>query len=92
MDDPNTTLTVTLGDLADKVEERIRSGAYETPSEVVRAGLEALEREERAFEAELKAKVEEALADPRPWLSADEMSNRMRAYHRERLAKARDTV
>ncbi|MDP3254587.1 MAG: type II toxin-antitoxin system ParD family antitoxin [Bosea sp. (in: a-proteobacteria)] len=92
MDDPNTTLTVTLGDLAGKVEERVRSGEYESPSEVVRAGLEALAREERAFEAELKAKVEEALADTRPWLSADEMSNRMRAYHQERLAKARDTV
>lgn len=92
MDDPNTTLTVTLGDLAEKVEERVRSGEYGSPSEVIRAGLEALAREERAFEAELKAKVEEALADPRPWLSADEMSNRMRAYHQERLAKARDAV
>ena len=92
MDDPNTTLTVTLGDLAGKVEERVRSGEYGSPSEVVRAGLEALAREERAFEAELKAKVEEALADPRPWLSADEMSNRMRAYHQERLAKNRDAV
>jgi antitoxin ParD1/3/4 len=92
MDDPNTTLTVTLGDLAEKVEERVRSGEYESPSDVVRAGLEALAREERAFETELKAKVEEALADPRPWLSADQMSNRMRAYHQERLAKARDAV
>jgi antitoxin ParD1/3/4 len=92
MDDPNTTLTVTLGDLAEKVEERVRSGKYESPSDVIRAGLEALAREERAFETELKAKVEEALADPRPWLSADEMSNRMRAYHQERLAKARGTV
>lgn len=92
MDDPNTTLTVNLGALADKVEERVRSGEYHSPSDVVRAGLEALAREERAFDAELKAKVEEALADPRPWLSADEMSNRMRAYHQERLAKARDAV
>lgn len=86
MDDPNTTLTVTLGDWAEKVEERVRSGEYESPSDVVQAGLEALAREERAFKAELKTKVEEALADPRPWLSADEMSSRMRAYHRERLA------
>ena len=47
MDDPNTTMTVTLGDLAEKVEERVRSGEYDSASEVVRAGLEALEREER---------------------------------------------
>ena len=92
MDDPNTTLTVTLGDLAEKVEERVRSGEYDSPSEVVRAGLEALAREERAFEAELKAKVEEARADPRPWLSPDEMSARMRAYHAERSAKTRGDV
>ena len=92
MDDPNTTLTVTLGDLAEKVEERVRSGEYDSPSEVVRAGLEALEREERAFDAELKAKVEEAMADPRPWLSADEMSSRMRAYHAEQSAKIRGDV
>jgi antitoxin ParD1/3/4 len=92
MDNPNTTMTVTLGDLAEKVEERVRSGEYDSASEVVRAGLEALEREERAFNAVLKVKVEEALADPRPWLSADEMSVRMRAYHEEQSAKTRDPI
>lgn len=92
MDDPNATLTLTLGELAEKVEERVRSGAYESASEVVRAGLEALEREERAFDAELKAKVEEALADPRPCLSAEEVSARMRAYHAQRVAASRGDV
>ncbi len=92
MDDPNTTMTVTLGDLADKVEERVRSGEYDSASDVVRAGLEALEREERAFDAVLKVKVEEALADPRPWLSADDMTARMRAYHKEQSAKTRGAV
>lgn len=91
MDDPNT-LTVTLGEFVEKVEERVRSGAYDSASEVVRAGLEALEREERAFDAELKAKVEEALADPRPWLTAEEVSARMRAHHAQRLAASRGDV
>lgn len=88
MDDPNTTLTVALGELAEKVEERVRSGAYGSASDVVRAGIEALEREERAFDTELKAKVEDALADPRPWLKASEVSARMRAYHAQRVAES----
>lgn len=92
MDDANTTLTVTLGDLAEKVEERVRSGEYDSPSEVVRAGLEALEREERAFEAELKAKVEEALTDPRPSVPAAEVFARLRSRLDEREAREGETV
>lgn len=92
MDDPNTKVTVDLGDLAEKVEERVRSGEYESASDVLRAGLEALEREEREFEAVLKAKVEEALADPRPWLTADEVFERMEAYHRQRVAEAGEKI
>jgi len=88
MDDPNTTLTVTLGDLAEKVEERVRSGEYESPSEVVRAGLEALAREERAFEAILKRKVEESLADPRPSIPAAEVFANLEAHHRQRVARS----
>ena len=92
MDDPNTTLTVTLGDLAEKVEERVRSGEYDSPSEVVRAGLEALEREERAFDAELKTKVEEAMADPRPSIPADQVFARLRARLDELEAREGETI
>lgn len=88
MDHPNTTLTVTLGDLAERVEERVRSGEYDSPSEVVRAGLEALAREERVFEAVLKRKVEEALADPRPSIPAAEVFANLEAYHRQRVARS----
>ncbi len=92
MDDPNTTMTVTLGDLAEKVEERVRSGAYDSASEVVRAGLEALAREERAFNAVLKAKVEEALADPRPAIPMEEVFVRLRARLAEREAREREVL
>lgn len=87
MDDPNTKLTVDLGDLAEKVEERVRSGEYESASDVVRAGLEALEREEREFDAMLKAKVEEALADPRPSIPAEQVFANLEEYHRQRVAQ-----
>jgi antitoxin ParD1/3/4 len=88
MDDPNTMLTVTLGELAEKVEERIRSGEYESASEVVRAGLEALEREEREFAVMLKRKVEEAMADPRPSIPAAEVFANLEGYHRQRVARS----
>lgn len=92
MDDPNTKVTVDLGDLAEKVEERVRSGEYESASDVVRAGLEALEREEREFDAVLKAKVEEALADPRPSIPAAEVFAELRALHASRVAGKREKI
>jgi antitoxin ParD1/3/4 len=92
MDDPNTTLTVSLGDLADKVEERVRSGEYDSASDVVRAGLEALEREEQAFNAMLKERVEEALADPRPPVPMEEVFTRLRARLDEREAREREVL
>jgi antitoxin ParD1/3/4 len=42
-------ITVTLGDLQTGVDERVKSGAYNSASEVVRAGLRALQREEAAL-------------------------------------------
>ena len=37
------------------VRRRVKAGLYENASEVVRAGLRTLEREEREFEAKLAA-------------------------------------
>jgi antitoxin ParD1/3/4 len=37
------------------VLSRVKAGRYENASEVVRAGLRTLEREERLYEAKLKA-------------------------------------
>lgn len=87
MDDPNTT--VTLGDLAEKVTQRVRSGEYESATEVIRAGLEALEREERDFETMLKAKVQEAIADTRPSIPMEEVFAKLRARLDERDAAPR---
>jgi antitoxin ParD1/3/4 len=69
----NKPVSVTLGALGKAAEERVQSGQYASLSEVVRAGLRALEREEAEFDAILKRKVEEAFADPRPSLSIDEV-------------------
>ncbi len=50
------TRNVNLTDELDRfVLEKVESGRYENASEVVRAGLRTLEREERRYEAKLTA-------------------------------------
>ncbi len=97
----NKPITVTLGPLAERVEARVRSGAYASASEVIRAGLRALEREEamleRLFEpideddpkwlAYVRAKIEEADADPRPPVPAEVVRERILEWHREHAGR-----
>jgi antitoxin ParD1/3/4 len=78
----NKPISVTLGPLAKFAEERVESGYYASVSEVVRAGLRALEREEAEFDAILKRKVEEAMADPRPSLSMEEVRAAMELHRK----------
>ena len=78
-------ITVTLGDLQDHVEARVRSGAYASASEVVRAAIRALDREETAVNDWLRRKVEEAFDDPRPDIPAAEVFKKLRAHHTERM-------
>jgi antitoxin ParD1/3/4 len=70
-----------LGDLQKGVQTRVKSGAYSSASEVLRAALRALDREERAVEEWLRERVEESLADPRPNIPADRVFKRLRAHH-----------
>ncbi len=81
---PAKPITVTLGPLAEAVQSRVASGRYTSASEVVRAGLRALEREEDAVDALLRHRVEEALADPAPAIPQDEVFAALRARHASR--------
>ncbi len=72
-------VTVTLGSLSEMARARVETGRYGSVSEVVRAGLRALEREEQALDAILKARVEEALADPQPPIAQADVFADLRA-------------
>ena len=73
------TIRVDLGTLRRAVEERVESGSYATPDEVIRAGLLALQREEAGLNEWLTRLAEEALADPRPSIPAAQVFHQIRA-------------
>ena len=82
--------SVSLGDHFEKfAQEQIAQGRYQNVSEVVRAGLRMLEdyemtRQERL--GSLKTKINDAWDDPRPSLTAGEVSDQLEKHHREAVA------
>lgn len=72
-------ISVTLGPQQAALDARLASGAYGSASEVMRAALRALEREEAALDEILRRKVEASLADSRPNLPAEDVFARLRA-------------
>jgi antitoxin ParD1/3/4 len=82
-------ITVTLGELQERVDARVKSGAYTSASEVVRAGLRALDREEEALDELLRRKVQESLDDPRPDIPLEEVFDRLERKHALRMKASR---
>ena len=80
-------VTVTLGDLQDRVSARVKSGAYTSTSEVLRAAVRALDREDAAIDDWLRQKIAESLDDPRPEIPASEIFRDLRAHHARRLKR-----
>lgn len=78
-------ITVTLGKQQAILEEQLASGEFESASEVVRAGLMALEREKQARTEYYRRLVEEALNDPRPDVSLEDAFERLRLHHEKRV-------
>lgn len=83
-------ITVTLGDLQEHVEARVKSGAYASASEVIRAAVRSLDREEAAVNDWLRQRVDEAFADPRPNVSSRKVFKRLRAHHADQMKSERN--
>jgi antitoxin ParD1/3/4 len=82
-------MTITLGDLRKRVDARVKSGAYSSASEVMRAAVRALDREEAALRDWMRKRVDEALADPRPNIPAGRVFKRLREYHARQAKRVR---
>jgi antitoxin ParD1/3/4 len=78
-------VTVTLGAQQASLDKRLASGAYSSASEVVRAGLRALDREDAILEEILREKVRASLADTGPTRPAEEVFARLHAHHAEQV-------
>ena len=85
-------ITVTLGPLQARVDARLKSGAFSSASEIIRAAMRALDREDTALDEYLRHKVEAALADPRPSVPAEEVFARLRAHHAKQVKAAKRGV
>ena len=82
-------VTVTLGEMKARVDERVRTGRYASTSEVLRAGLRALDREEEALDDLMRLKIQQAFADPRPRLSLADAFADVRAHAAKRATDGR---
>lgn len=76
---------------ADYIDSLIASGSYATSSEVIRAGLRALQERDAAVERWLKNEVVPIIkamrAEPERAVSADDVFNEIRALHADRVSR-----
>ncbi|KKZ87492.1 CopG family transcriptional regulator [Rhizobium phaseoli] len=85
-------ITVTLGSQQKSLDARLQSGAYSSASEVIRAALRALDREEDALDEIMRRKIREAIDDPGPDIDADTVFERLEHLHAERVKAGRGGV
>lgn len=77
----SSPLTVTLGELKERVDARVRSGSYASASEVLRAAVRALDREDDTIQNALREEIERSLNDPRPSIPAAKVFAKLRQRH-----------
>ncbi|MDO3434499.1 type II toxin-antitoxin system ParD family antitoxin [Rhizobium sp. CBN3] len=85
-------ITVTLGSQQKSLDARLQSGAYSSASEVIRAALRALDREEDAIDEIMRRKIREAIDDPGSDIDAGTVFERLERLHAERLKAGRGGV
>lgn len=82
----STTITVDLGEQHELLDRRLQSGVYGSASEVLKAALVALDRQD---DAAMRAKIEEALDDPAPDIPAETVFADLRAHHQASVKAAK---
>jgi len=79
---------------ANYIDTLVASGSYASASEVVRAGLRALQERDTAVERWLREEVvtvyDAMQADPTRGIPAEQVGERLRAHHAARLKDNRD--
>jgi len=78
-------ISVTLGPQQASLERRLKSGLYDSASEVLRHALRALDREDAILDEALREKVKASMADRRPSAPAGDVFKRLRANHGRRV-------
>ena len=78
-------ITVTLGKQKASLDARLSRGVYSSASEVIRAALRALDREEEVLDQIMRKRIDEALVDPAPDIAAKDVFADLRARHDRRL-------
>ena len=75
------------------IDGLVATGSYASDSEVVRAGLRALQERDAAVSRWLREEVvpvyDAMQTDPSRGLSGDQVASALRAHHAERVAKGR---
>ena len=78
-------IQVDLGAQQASVQRRVKSGQYSDASDVLRAALRALDREEATLDEVLREEVRASMADKRPSVPAEEVFRRLEARHARRM-------
>jgi antitoxin ParD1/3/4 len=81
----NKAVKVDLGAQHAGVQRRLKSGQYSDASDVLRAALRALDREEAALDELLRDEVRASMADKRPSVPAEDVFRRLEARHARRI-------
>ena len=85
-------ITVTLGKQQASLDTRLQSGAYASASEVMRAALRALDREDAALAEIMRERVRAALDSKGSDIPAESVFRKLRAHHDKRLRDAANGI
>lgn len=83
----SSPLLVELGSQRASLDAHLDTGDFSDASDVIRAGLRALDREAAARDAVVKAAIEEALGDSRPSRPAGDVFERLRRKQDSRVER-----